>query len=104
MPARTLATALLLCCTALAAAAQSGDDKDLREAAKKAKSYRDQGKIREAAKECERALRLAEKAYGADDLRTAPHVSNLAAMHLEQNRYKDAEPLFRRALQIREDN
>ena len=43
-----------------------------------------------------------EKTGGLDSAEVAPELNNLAALYQRQERYADAEPLFKRALAIRE--
>ncbi len=55
----------------------------------------------EAEKQLEAALKEAE-AFGPDDVRLAASLNNLAELYRAQGRYADAEPLYKRALAIRE--
>jgi tetratricopeptide (TPR) repeat protein/CHAT domain-containing protein len=102
MTAPIRATLVLLCCAALGLGAQGGgtSDKELSDAFKKVKTLVKKGQIREAAKECKRALELAEKKYGKSDVKTAPYLSSLAGLYAQLGNNKDAESLFRRALGI----
>jgi tetratricopeptide (TPR) repeat protein len=45
---------------------------------------------------------MQEKAVGPDDLGVASTLNNLAVLYQEQGRNADAEPLHKRALEIRE--
>ena len=58
------------------------------------------GDYREAIKQYEEALKEAEK-FGEADLRYATTLNNLAYSYDAQRRYTEAEPLYRRALEIR---
>ncbi len=55
----------------------------------------------EAGKQYRAAVNEAE-AFGADDPRLAESLNGLAVTYREQGRYAEAEPLFRRALAIRD--
>src|SRR5207249_5227416 len=66
-----LLVALLLTLPPLWAVGPKADEAALQAAARRAEQLRRQGKPDEAVKEQEGALRMAEKLYGADDLRTA---------------------------------
>lgn len=59
-----------------------------------------QGKIPEAEVKFLAALEEAEK-FGEDDPRLALTLNNLAAMYHEQGKYTMAEPLYKRALDLR---
>lgn len=60
----------------------------------------ERGKIPEAEVKFLAALELAEK-FGEEDVRLALSLNNLAAMYHEQGKYTMAEPLYKRALDIR---
>jgi tetratricopeptide (TPR) repeat protein len=67
------------------------------------------GKFDEAVPLAQRALALAEKAFGPDLpdaapllLSVPPFLNNLAELYRRQGRYADAEPLFKRSLAMRE--
>ena len=60
-----------------------------------------QGNYTEAVKQTKAALSLAE-AFGPDDPRLATTLNNLALLYDAQGRYTEAEPLYKRALAIRE--
>ena len=49
-----------------------------------------------------RAMAIQEKAGRPRSLRVGPELNNLAALYQRQERYAEAEPLFKRALAIRE--
>jgi tetratricopeptide (TPR) repeat protein/CHAT domain-containing protein len=59
------------------------------------------GDYAEAEQHFAAALEIAEE-FGADDPRVATSLNNQAVLYQTQGRYADAEPLFRRALAIRE--
>ncbi len=61
-------------------------------------AYR-QADCAEAEKQSEAALKEAE---AFDDVRLATSLNNLALLHKAQGRYAEAEPLYQRALAIRE--
>lgn len=60
-----------------------------------------QGNYTEAVKQTKAALNLAE-AFGPDDPRLATTLTNLTLLYRSQGKYADAEPLYDRALTIRE--
>jgi tetratricopeptide (TPR) repeat protein len=47
----------------------------------------------------ERALRLARRTFGGRDPKTLSSINNLALFYFAQNRYGEAEPLYREGLQ-----
>ncbi len=55
----------------------------------------------DAEKQLEAARKEAE-AFGPDDVRLATSLNNLALLYKAQGRYAEAEPLYQRALAIRE--
>ncbi len=60
-----------------------------------------QGNYAEAVKQTKAALSLAE-AFGPNDPRLAQTLNNLAFLYETQGNYAEAEPLFKRALAMRE--
>ena len=62
------------------------------------------GKFDEAITPAKRAIKLREKALGANHLRVADALTNLAEIYLVKYKDEDAEPLFKRALAIYEKN
>ena len=60
-----------------------------------------QAEYAEAEKQLEAALKETE-AFGLDDVRLATSLNNLAALYHAQGKYAEAEPLYQRALAIRE--
>jgi tetratricopeptide (TPR) repeat protein len=50
-----------------------------------------------------RALEIEEKALGSDHPKVANILHNLADLYCAQERYSEAEPLYQRALTIREE-
>ena len=63
--------------------------------------YQD-GRYPEAIKVSERALILAEKAFGPDHPNYAASLNNLAGIYKTQGKYAEAEPLIERSLKIME--
>ena len=61
-----------------------------------------QAEYAEAEKQLEAALKEAE-AFGPDAVRLATSLNNLAALYHAQGKYAEAEPLYQRALAIREN-
>jgi CHAT domain-containing protein/Tfp pilus assembly protein PilF len=96
-----LLVALLLTVAPIWADAPMPDEGALQAAAKRAEELRRQGKPEEAVKEQARALRMAEELYGADDLRTADQLDNLARLHHTAGQHPRAESLLQRSLQIK---
>jgi CHAT domain-containing protein/tetratricopeptide (TPR) repeat protein len=74
----------------------------LQAAARRAEELRRQGRLDEAVKEQQGALRLAEELYGADDLRTADQLDALAGLHQAAGQNARAESVLQRSLQIKE--
>ena len=97
-----LLVALLLTVPPLAAAGPKADEGALQAAARRAEELRGQGKLDEAVKEQQGALRLAEELYGADDPRTADQLDALARLHQAAGQNDRAESVLRRSLQIKE--
>jgi CHAT domain-containing protein/tetratricopeptide (TPR) repeat protein len=60
------------------------------------------GKYADAVASAQAALRLAEKALGAEHLETATALSNLALLYVSKGQFEGAEPLYQRALRIYE--
>ena len=60
-----------------------------------------QAEYAEAEKQLEAALKGTE-AFGLDDVRLATSLNNLAALYHAQGKYAEAEPLYQRALAIRD--
>ena len=69
---------------------------------RKVEELRAAGKGAEAIPVAARALALTERRHGANDAATAAALTTLADLLIAQNRLKDAEPLLKRALAIRE--
>jgi CHAT domain-containing protein/tetratricopeptide (TPR) repeat protein len=83
--------------------AQTQDpEKELSAVWKTGRALGGQGKYAEALPHLEKALQLAERAYGADHLKTVSIRDDLAKFHAELGQYAKAEPLFRRSLRIEE--
>jgi CHAT domain-containing protein/tetratricopeptide (TPR) repeat protein len=91
----------LLCGAALTLAPQEGA-KELQAANRKGLALLKQGNYRDAGREFEKALQIAERVYGPTDVRTARLCSNLGYMYERQGRYTEAEPLLQRALRVLE--
>jgi tetratricopeptide (TPR) repeat protein len=97
-----LLVALLLTLPPLWAVGPKTDEGALQAAARRAEELRRQGRLDEAVKEQQGALRLAEELYGADDPRTADQLDNLARLHQAAGQNARAESLLQRSLQIKE--
>ena len=80
----------------------SPDEQEMLAAYRKAEALKKAGNYAEAAREYERAIPLATRAYGAEHPNTATLMNNLAEMDISLGRYAEAEPLAKRSLQIRE--
>ena len=92
--------AALLCLTLWSAPALAQTDSwENRNAAGKV-AY-EQGDYAEAERHFAAALKIAE-AFGANDPRLGTTLNNLAELYQDQGRYGEAEPLYKRALAIRE--
>src|ERR1039458_2286476 len=61
-----------------------------------------QGKYAEALPIAAEAVKVAEAAFGPDDLRIASALNNLAQLYYKEGKYAEVEPLNQRALHIRE--
>ena len=61
-----------------------------------------QGKYREALPLAEKAVTLAERAFGKEQMNTLRIVNNLALLYQNLGRYQEAEALYRRALEAQE--
>ena len=61
-----------------------------------------QGKYPEAVKVDKEGLKLAERTFGPDHPHVATFLNNLAVLYRAQGRYEEPEPLFKRALVIKE--
>src|SRR5437870_10653498 len=57
-----------------------------------------QGKYGEATLLAQKSVELAKSAFGADDLRLATSMNNLALLYDKQGKYSDAESLYKQAL------
>jgi CHAT domain-containing protein/tetratricopeptide (TPR) repeat protein len=90
-----LALALCVCAEAFAGEAEWAAHMNAGEIANRAGDYRT------AAGRYEAALREAES-FGASDPRLAKTLNDLAASYTRQERFAEAEPLYRRSLAIRE--
>src|ERR1700674_2601472 len=93
--ALVLALALCVCAPALAGETEWAEHVKAGETANRAGDYRT------AAARYEAALREAES-FGASDLRLATTLNSLADVYRTQGRVAEVEPLYRRALGIRE--
>jgi len=60
------------------------------------------GDYRRGARVKEQLVETAEAEFGAEDVKTATALNNLAVSYRVQGRYDEAEPLYRRALEISE--
>ena len=60
------------------------------------------GRPSEAARLYRQAIVILEKSLGASDSDLATALNNLASVYVNQKRYGEAEPLFQRALAIKE--
>src|ERR1700680_5007146 len=89
-----LALALCVCAPALAGEAEWAEHMKAGETANSTGDYST------AAARYEAALREAES-FGASDPRLAKALNELASSYASQGRYTEAEPLYRRALEIR---
>lgn len=61
-----------------------------------------QGRYTEAAAMAERALKMADEVFPANHINITVSLTNLANIYRAQNKHAQAEPLFKRALQIEE--
>jgi CHAT domain-containing protein/Tfp pilus assembly protein PilF len=98
-----LVPALLLAAGLEPLSAQDNTERDALIAATRQgdKLYR-QGRYAEAIRAFEKAVALADRVLGANDLTTASLVNNLAAAYKGQGQYAKAEPLYLRSLKIRQ--
>ncbi|HMK35182.1 MAG TPA: tetratricopeptide repeat protein [Desulfomonilaceae bacterium] len=64
--------------------------------------YAARGRFHDAAIAHKKCLEISEKAFGADDPRTASALMDLAAAYASQENFAEAEPLVSRALQVYE--
>jgi CHAT domain-containing protein len=97
-----LLVAILLTLPPLWAAGPRNDEGALQAAARRAEDLRRRGKLDEAVKEQQGALRLAEQLYGADDPRTADQLDTLARLHQAARQPGRAESLLQRSLEIKQ--
>ena len=74
----------------------------IRSAIERAEAFEKQAKLPQAAREYEQALDLARQYLGPEDLTTAAVMNRLANLYRDMGRYAEAEPLFRRSLEIYE--
>jgi len=65
-------------------------------------SSRDQNKYKEAAHLLNDALAIREKTLGKDHPAVAATLNNLAVLYGKRGKHREAEPLCKRALEIRE--
>ena len=70
--------------------------------ARPGRALRRQGRYREAEEELRAALRLAERAYGAEGAAVAEVMNELGVLYKYTARFDEAETLYRRALRILE--
>ena len=68
----------------------------------RAEAFKKQGKLAQAAREYEQAVDLARRHFGPEEEVTATLMNNLASLYVDLGRYAEAEPLYRRSLEIRE--
>ncbi len=66
-----------------------------------AEAYRKQGKFRQAEKPARQVLETYRQLHGNDHLRTAMAAHNLAAIYHMQQKYGQAEPLYKHALTVK---
>jgi tetratricopeptide (TPR) repeat protein len=64
--------------------------------------YQSQGRNTEAADQFTRSLTMIEKTLGADNINAAAALAGLAQLRVTEEKYLEAEPLFKRALAIME--
>ncbi|VDK78339.1 unnamed protein product [Anisakis simplex] len=65
-------------------------------------NFRDQNKFKEATKLLNEALHIREECLGESHPAVAATLNNLAVLYGKRGKYKEAELLCRRALEIRE--
>jgi tetratricopeptide (TPR) repeat protein len=92
--------ALLMSAEIVEAWAQGGDD--LAALSEQVVQLSGQAKHADATPIAQRALALAERLYGPDHPETATSLDKLAELYYRQGRAAESEPLFKRALAIRE--
>jgi tetratricopeptide (TPR) repeat protein len=61
-----------------------------------------QGRYLEASNVAEEALKVAEETFGLKHINVALSLDNLAVLYQDQGKYAEAEPLFKRAMEIEE--
>ena len=94
---------LIFVTLALWPVAALGQTPALLDAAEQSLAYYQQGALLNALPFAEEAARLAEEEFGPDDLVTAKHTHNLAAVYQQLGWLDFAEPLLFRALAIRQE-
>ncbi|MCK4403862.1 MAG: tetratricopeptide repeat protein, partial [candidate division Zixibacteria bacterium] len=67
-----------------------------------AKQLYEKGEYGVATSVAQEALRIAETTLGLADPKTGTSINNLALLYDSQGKYAEAEPLYKRALEIRE--
>src|SRR4051794_24746875 len=82
--------------------AEDDDRATLLAAYRRATTLEKQGQSTAAVREYEKALALADRVYGADDLNTANLAASLAKLYKALGHHAKAEPLYLRNLRIRE--
>src|SRR5262249_60272757 len=70
---------------------------------RKAEALWKQGKLKEAAEDYEKAVELAQRAFGADHRDTVNMQNNLPVLYHHRARYRDTDPLLCRSLKARRD-
>src|SRR5437763_1454867 len=85
------------------ARAQTDEDREqIKTAVLRAGELQRQGKTAEAVRECEQALDTAQRVFGPEEPITTAVMTVLASLYQALHRYAEAEPLFRRCLEIQE--
>ena len=74
----------------------------IQSAVQRAEAFEKQVKLPQAAREYEQALDLARQHLGPEDITTAAVMNSLAELYYAMGRYAEAEPLYRRSLEVRE--
>ncbi len=93
---------LLMMLTVLLVLPSCGQKKSWEELnAKVAVLYR-QLRYSEASNVAEKALKVAEETFGPNHINVALSLDNLAVLYQDQGKYAEAEPLFKRAMEIEE--
>ncbi len=93
---------LLMMLTVLLVLPSCGQKKSWEELNAKVAVLYQQGRYLEASNVAEEALKVAEETFGPNHINVALSLDNLAVLYQDQGKYAEAEPLFKRAMEIEE--